>query len=69
MSATPVPRRWRLVTLAGATGLVAALGILGASYVASSDPVVRYGAWLLVFSIWMAWFVYAAREWVAQADF
>lgn len=63
------PRRWRLVTLAGVAGLTAALGILGASYFASTDPVVRYAAWLLVFSIWMAWFVYAAREWVAQADF
>ncbi len=69
MSAVPVSPRWRLVTLAGVTGLIAALAILGASYFGTSDPVVQYGAWLLVFSIWMAWFVYAAREWVAQADF
>jgi hypothetical protein len=69
MRAARTVGRWRLVTLAGVAGLTAAFAILGASYLASSDPVVRYGAWLLVFSIWMAWFVYAAREWVAQADF
>lgn len=69
MSAARTTARWRLVTLAGVAGLTAALAILGASHFGTSDPIVQYGAWLLVFSIWMAWFVYAAREWVRGADF
>jgi hypothetical protein len=32
-------------------------------------PVARYGAWLVVFTIWMVWFVAAAVEWISKADF
>ena len=49
--------------------LVAVTLVLGVGYVLASDPVVRYGAWLVVFAVWMAWFVLAGIEWLHNADF
>jgi hypothetical protein len=43
--------------------------VLGVGYLLSSDPVVRYGAWLIVFAIWMSWFVFAGIEWLRNANF
>jgi hypothetical protein len=43
--------------------------ILAGTYVFVSDPLIRYGAWLVVFTIWMAWFVLSAVEWISNADF
>ena len=51
------------------TALVAVVAILATAYLLVPHPLVKYGAWLVVFSVWMAWFVAAAREWIANADF
>jgi len=50
----------------GALGLAAA--VLAAAYLIA-DPVVQYGAWLVVFTIWMSWFIFAGIEWLRNADF
>jgi hypothetical protein len=51
---------------------LAALGIVAIPVVAASlfvsDPVVRYGAWLVAFSLWMGWFVLAGVEWIDARD-
>jgi len=49
--------------------LVAVGALLGGAYLLGSNPLVRYGAWLLAFAVWMAWFVAVAREWISRADF
>lgn len=46
---------------------IAALGFVVAW--AIDTPSAYYGAWLVAFSVYMAWFVLAAVEWVRQADF
>ncbi|MGM0590781.1 MAG: hypothetical protein ACQETI_03975 [Halobacteriota archaeon] len=63
MSEVTVGGRRTFVAL-GAVGAVLAL-----AYLAVPNEVVQYGAWLVVFSIWMAWFVFTAVEWIANADF
>ncbi|WP_435179142.1 hypothetical protein [Halorussus sp. AFM4] len=42
--------------------------VLGVAYLVA-DPLVRYGAGLVAFAVWMAWFVTVAREWISRADF
>lgn len=49
--------------------LAVVCGILGFAYVVVPHPLVQYGAWLVVFAVWMAWFVAVAREWISRADF
>lgn len=49
--------------------VVAVAALLAVAYLLVPHPMVKYGAWLVVFSIWMAWFVAAAREWISRADF
>lgn len=51
------------------TALVVVATLLLAAYVYHPTPLVQYGAWLVVFSVWMAWFVAKAAEWVSNADF
>lgn len=51
------------------TALVAVVAILATAYLLVPHPLVKYGAWLVVFSVWMVWFVAAAREWISNADF
>ena len=48
--------------------LATATVVLAGAYTLS-DPLARYGAWLVVFTVWMVWFVFAAAEWVSNADF
>ena len=52
---------------------LAALAVVGTvlvgAYTFVSHPVVRYGAWLVVFTIWMLWFVLAGVQWLSMADF
>lgn len=55
---------WRRHALALAT-VVAAFGV--AAVVGSS--VAYYGAALVAFSVWMAWFVLTTIEWIRRADF
>jgi hypothetical protein len=57
-------RSWRRHLLAA--GVVAA-GFGAAA--ALDSPVVRYGAVLLAFAVWMLWFVLTAVEWIRHADF
>lgn len=45
-----------------------ALAFLAAELVGGS-PSVRYGAYLVAFAVWMAWFVLAAVDWIDRADF
>ncbi|UPV73598.1 hypothetical protein M0R89_13750 [Halorussus limi] len=49
--------------------LAAVTALIGVAYVLASSPLVRYGAWLVAFAVWMAWFVAVAREWISRADF
>ena len=51
------------------SALAVVTALLGFAYFVVPHPLVKYGAWLLVFSVWMAWFVAAAREWISKADF
>lgn len=40
-----------------------------ASAVAIDTPLAYYGAGLVAFSVYMAWFILAAVEWIGLADF
>lgn len=51
------------------SALVAVTVLLGFAYLVVPHPLVKYGVWLAVFAVWMAWFVAAAREWISKADF
>lgn len=46
---------------------VVALAFLAAELIGGSPA--RYGAYLVAFAVWMAWFVLAAVDWIAHADF
>jgi hypothetical protein len=52
---------------------VAALLVAGAAvwvtHTATSSPGLRYGSYLVVFTIWMLWFVLTTVEWIRRADF
>jgi len=49
--------------LAGVTAL------LVVAYVLVPHPIVQYGAWLVAFTVWMAWFVLTFVEWLSNADY
>ena len=55
---------WRrhAVAVALVVGAFAAAELLG-------TPSARYGAYLVAFAVWMAWFVLTAVEWIRRADF
>ncbi len=44
------------------------LGLLLVAYVVYPHPLVRYGVWLTIFTIWMAWFVSFGVRWVYASD-
>jgi hypothetical protein len=44
------------------------LGLLVVAYVVVPDPIVQYGAWLGVFTVWMAWFVFYGTKWLYGLD-
>lgn len=48
--------------------IATAVLVLAAAY-AQTDPMPRYAAWLVVFTIWMVWFVETFVIWLAAADF
>jgi uncharacterized membrane protein (DUF4010 family) len=50
-----------------ALGIVTAL--LAVVYLLVPHPVAQYGAWLVVFTIWMVWFVFTFVEWLSNADY
>ena len=57
------PNRRNLATLAVVTVL------LVVAYVLVPHWSTRYGAWLVVFTIYMVWFVATFVQWFANADF
>jgi hypothetical protein len=51
---------------------VGALAVVAAAFgVAAvvSRPEAQYAAWLITFSVWMAWFVLTTIEWIRHAEF
>jgi hypothetical protein len=40
------------------------LGLLALAYLVYPRPLVQYGVWLTVFTIWMAWFVFFGVKWI-----
>lgn len=51
-------------------GALAAVTLaLAVGYLLLPGQVSAYGAWLVVFAVWMAWFVLAGIEWLHNADF
>lgn len=57
-------RAWRrhavaLVLVAAAFGIAAGL----------DSEIAFYGAGLVAFAVWMAWFVLTAIDWISRADF
>lgn len=56
------PNRRNLAALGTVTGL------LIVAYVLVPHGLVQYGAWLVIFTIWMAWFVWAGVEAVYGTD-
>ena len=57
------PNRWNVA----AGGLVVVL--LFVAYVLVPQPLVQYSAWLVIFTVWMSWFIFAGMEWLSKADF
>ena len=55
---------WRR-NLAALAVVAVALGVAAISASAG----VQYGAALVVFTVWMAWFVLTAIDWIRRADF
>ncbi|WP_332897154.1 MULTISPECIES: hypothetical protein [unclassified Haladaptatus] len=47
--------------------LVVAIAFFGARLIGSNEA--YYGALLVSFTVWMAWFVLIAIEWLKRADF
>jgi hypothetical protein len=43
--------------------------LLAGAYFVYPHPIVQYGTWLVIFTIWMSWFVFTGIKWLAQADF
>ena len=58
MEPPPRPNRWDVVAWTSAAAT------LGLAYLVDPGPLVRYGAWLVVFTLWMAWFVYYGVRWL-----
>jgi hypothetical protein len=40
------------------SAVAAVLALLVVAYLVYPRPIVQYAAWLVIFTIWMAWFVY-----------
>ena len=52
------PNRWNVA----AGGLVVVL--LFVAYVLVPQPLVQYSVWLVIFTIWMAWFIYVGVDYM-----
>ena len=48
--------------------VLSAVVVLVFAYVIYPNTIVQYGAWLVVFTIWMAWFVYYGTKWMYGVD-
>ncbi len=62
MESPPRPNGWDLAAW------VSAVGLLLVTYTVLAHRALQYGAWLAVFTIWMAWFVYYGVRWVYGHD-
>lgn len=50
-------------------GAVAAvLVLLAVAYLVYPRPIVQYAAWLAIFTVWMAWFVYYGTKYYYRID-
>jgi hypothetical protein len=63
------PDRYNVATAAVVVGLLVFAYVLAppelvVGSVALSRQIVQYGVWLVVFTIWMAWFVYVGVDYV-----
>lgn len=47
---------------------VTVVGLLVVAYVIVPHRLVQYGVWLVIFTIWMVWFVYAGVDYVYGID-
>lgn len=68
----PAARRALLAALGDRRRNLAALLLVCVALavaVSVESPLVRYGAALVVFTVWMGWFVLAAIDWLRHADF
>lgn len=54
----PRPDRW------DAAAVGSALALLALAHLVYPHRIVQYGVWLVVFTIWMAWFVYYGTKWL-----
>jgi hypothetical protein len=45
-----------------AAAAVSAAALLFVAYVLVPHPYVQYGAWLVIFTVWMVWFVYVGVD-------
>jgi len=52
------PNRYNVATA------VVVVGLLVFAYVLVPRPLVQYSVWLVIFTIWMAWFVYVGVDYV-----
>lgn len=57
----------RNLTALGTAALLLAVALLVAPRLDVS-PLVRYGAFLTLFSVWMAWFVATSVAWLRELD-
>ena len=51
------------------TALGSVTVLLAVVYLLVPHPIAQYGAWLVVFFIWMSWFVFVGIDWLSRADF
>jgi len=56
------PNRYNVATA------VVVVGLLVFAYVVVPRPLVQYSVWLVIFTIWMAWFVYVGVDHVYGTD-
>jgi len=56
------PSRYNVATA------VVVVGLLVFAYVLVPQPLVQYSVWLVIFTIWMAWFVYVGVDYVYGAE-
>lgn len=52
------PNRYNVATA------VVVVGLLVFAYVLVPRPLVQYSVWLVIFTLWMAWFVYVGVDYV-----
>ncbi|MDG5775058.1 hypothetical protein VB773_16425 [Haloarculaceae archaeon H-GB2-1] len=62
MASVPDLDRW------DASAAVGVVALLVVAYVLVPTPTVQYVAWLAVFCIWMAWFVFFGVKWLYRAE-